>query len=179
MLSSVQKISAGRMNRARADWDNPCPAFKSNRSPPLSSRKSPQIASGRDASATRPPDPPVATPSRPYLLPPPEAATRNLKRCLSLYSILHTRYSRIVCSTEPLSLSGIPRVPMPPCPRAPSEAHPAPQNGVSSTHPTRIFPFGRRVKCIVRCGPSLSGFTVIWLRRKTFWPSCRQTFGSG
>jgi hypothetical protein len=42
-------------------------------------------------------------------------------RCLTLYSILHTRYSR-------------------------SEATPALQNGVSSTNPTRIFPFGSFVK---------------------------------
>jgi hypothetical protein len=52
-------------------------------------------------------------------------------------------------------------VPMSPCPRAPSDAALPRQNGVSSAQPTRILPLGRRVKCIVRCGPSLSGFTVI------------------
>jgi len=29
------------MNRARADWDNPCPVFNHNASTPLSSRKRP------------------------------------------------------------------------------------------------------------------------------------------
>ena len=34
-------------------------------------------------------------------------------------------------------------------------------NGVSSTNPTRILPLGSRVKCIIRCGPSVAGFTTI------------------
>jgi len=60
-----------------------------------------------------------------------------------------------------------------------SSAPSSPQNGDSSTNPTRILPLGSFVKCRVRCGPSFSGLMVIWLGRNTFLPSRRQTLGSG
>ncbi len=60
------------MNRARADWDNPCPVFDHNLYLLFSSRKRPQS-------------------NAPTCHPPPGAATRHPKLCLSP----HTRYSSI------------------------------------------------------------------------------------
>ena len=56
-------------------------------------------------------------------LPMPVAVTRHPSLCLSLYSILHTQYSLVFYSTEPLSLRAssyapCPRVTMPTCPLA-------------------------------------------------------------
>jgi hypothetical protein len=51
-------------------------------------------------------------------LPMPVPDTRHLALCLSLYSILHTRYSRIFWSTEPLSLRASSVRPLSTCHRA-------------------------------------------------------------
>jgi hypothetical protein len=57
-------------------------------------------------------------------LPMPVPVTRHLALCLSLYSILHTRYSRIFWSTEPLMCSPYPLVTLPACPLAASPRSP-------------------------------------------------------
>jgi hypothetical protein len=62
-------------------------------------------------------------------LPMPVAVTRHPSLCLSLYSILHTQYSLVFYSTEPLSLRAssyapCPRVTVPTCPLAASPRSP-------------------------------------------------------
>ena len=47
--------------------------------------------------------------------PMPVPVTTHLSLCLSLYSILHTQYSLIFCSTEPLGLRASYVCPMSPC----------------------------------------------------------------